>query len=138
MEATNQDKTAEAMRYKSADMKRQRRYRQISKIPVEDLSGEVHGMRVFAQEAYEQGNAALYNLLTANIGKLAHSQTALKRMNDEFLDRAELRRVAGQLCKIVTTAIQGRVPDWEDIVEQIAAELTAKVEEPCKVEGQHE
>lgn len=122
----------EIMRYKVAEANRTRKLRQLSRVSSpEDLRGEISAMRLLAQESLEQGNVGLSNLLLTGVGKLARDQIALKRLNQEFLDRDEVRRLGERLCTIVLSAIKGRFPGWEKTVDDVVAELKVAVE-PCE------
>lgn len=124
----------EIARYRLADAKRKRKLRQLSRVSApEDLRGELAAARLLTQESLEQGNVGLSNLLLNTVGKLAHSQTALKKANAEYLDRDSARQLVEKMCDVVMQVLQScAIPNWEGIIEQIADALTATVEEPSE------
>ena len=119
----------QVMQYRVNNERRTRKLRQLSRVASpEDLRGEISVARLLCQESLEGGNVGLSNLLLTTVGKLARDQTALKRTNEEYIERAAARRLVERLCKVVTKALEGRVPGWEEIVDNIADELTTTVE----------
>ncbi len=129
----------EIMRYRVNDAKRKRKLRQLAHVKApEDLRGELAAARLLLQESLEQGSntAGLSNLLLNTIGKLAHGQTTLKKLNEEYLDRDAARRLVESLCNVVSRAIRNKFPGWENTIDEIADALTTKVEEPMKTEQQ--
>ncbi len=126
-------------KYKAADQQHRRKLRGYSRVTdPTDLTSELAVGRLMLADAIEAKQTALANMVLGTLAKLSHSQLAVKRASSEFIERAELRRLGERLSKVIFTAFQGRFPGWQEAVDRVAAELTATVEEPCKVEEPHE
>ena len=93
---------------------RERKLREFTNISdPEDLRGELACARLLAQESLEQGNIGTANLILNTIGKLAHSHVAVKRMKSEYLERAVVLRLAFEIVRIVSEAVEGKFEGWE-------------------------
>lgn len=128
----------EIARYRFEDKKRTRKLRNFARVSAaEDLRPDLAISRLLLQESLETGNVGLSNLLLNTVGKLAHSQTTLKKANAEYLDRDSARRLVEGMCDVVMQVLQGRaIPNWETVIEEIADALTATVEKPSEEEIQ--
>jgi phosphoenolpyruvate-protein kinase (PTS system EI component) len=61
------------------------------------------------------------------IGKLSHGQIAREKLKGEYVTRAAARRLVEQMCEAVMETIRDRIPDYEQVVDQIAETLKKKV-----------
>lgn len=131
----------ETAKYKASDAKRRRRLRQFAKLAdAEDLRGEMAAARLLAQEALEAGNVGTANLILATVGKLAHSNIAIRRAKSDLLERGVVLRLLREIVDTVAGAVQGRFDGWETVLAQVADTLTQSVksatnDKPAKVEA---
>lgn len=118
----------EEAQYKLSSQARQERLRQFANIgSPESLDMELASARLLAQEAMEAGNIGLSNALLTTIGRLAQSQVAVKRMKDQYLERAAIVRLGVELVQVLSRAVEGKFPGWELTLAQCADEVGAAV-----------
>ncbi len=123
----------EIAKYHASNAKRQRKLRAFDKVAnPEDIRSELAVSRLLLQESLEAGNTGLANQLLATVGRLVHTRTIVKKANDQFIARAELRRFCNRMCEVVTQAISGRFTGWEDAIDEIAQALVNVVDSEPK------
>jgi len=118
----------DSMKYRISDVRRQRKLRQFSRVAdPTDLRAELGAARLLASEAMEAGNAGLSNALLTAIAKLSHSQVAVMRAKNEYLERSTVLRLGLQLVEILARTVEDKFPGWETALSQAADEVTKAV-----------
>jgi hypothetical protein len=122
--------TDHTTQYKLTDAERQNRMDQFA--ATDDptaLAAELAAARLMAEEAMNAGHHHLAAALFGTIAKLGSAHVASQVRVGELLEKEAARRLGQELVKLVTNAVQGRFPGWEDAMEQLADQVVTVIEE---------
>ena len=110
--------------------KDQERYDEFGKVDTpERLEAELSLARTLCESAATAGNHSLAANILQTIAKLSLATTAQKVRCAELLEKQACLRLGGQLVALVTDAIRDRFPGWEIVLENLANQVVATVEQ---------
>jgi len=94
----------------------------------ECLEAELALARTLCEQAANAGHHHLAAVLLQTITRLSAAVTEQQFRMGELLAKDALRRFGEELVVLVTNTVQGRFAGWEDALEQMANQLTTKIE----------
>ena len=122
--------TTHATQYKLADAERQKRMDEFAETDQPTaLEAELAAARLMAEEAMNAGNHSLAAMLLQSIARLGNAHLANQLQIGQLLEKSAVLRLATQLVNLVTEAVRGRFPGWEDVMEDLANKVVLIVDE---------
>ena len=122
--------TAHGTQYKLFDAARQKRMEEFAETDQPTaLTAELSAARLMAEEAINAGHHTLAVALLQTVAKLGSAHTQSQLRLGELLEKAVVLNLANQLVGLVTEAVRGRFPGWEDVMEDLADKVVQIVVE---------
>ena len=95
----------------------------------ERLEAELALARSLCEQAANAGHHNLVAVLLQTVAKLSTATTAQKVRHGELLEKQAIMELGHELVALVTNAIRDRFAGWEEVLGQLADQVTTTIEE---------